>query len=78
MKKYIEHNNLKNKHKNVYDSINKYLNIWEKINETLFIFTDKQKKNKNNEINRFLMNENSRYTPSQIRFPSNNNNNKVG
>ena len=68
MKKYIEHNNLKNKHKNVYDSINKYLNIWEKINNTLIFLKDKRENTRNNQINKFLINEIPGYIPSRIRF----------
>lgn len=64
MKKYIEDNNFKNREKDMYNSINKYLNIWKRINETLLIFTDKQEKNKNSEINAFLSNEVKGYTSS--------------
>ena len=77
MKKYIDDKNLKNEYKDLYESINKYLNIWKRINETLFIFTDQQKKNKSSEINAFLTKEVNGYTSSS-NTSSNNYNNQEG
>ena len=81
MKKYIDDKNLKNEYKDLYESINKYLNIWKRINETLFIFTDQQKKNKSSEINAFLTKEVNGYTSSSntsSNTSSNNYNNQEG